>query len=76
LTTEDPLAEERFRALPRVDDVERAGLSFTIRGRGEDFVSEVIQCLAEHQVRVRDFRTELPSLEDVFLKLTGHSIRD
>ena len=76
LTTEDPLAEERFRALPRVDDVERAGLRFTIRGRGEDFVSEVIQCLAEHQVRVRDFRTELPSLEDVFLKLTGHSIRD
>ena len=51
-------------------------MRFTIRGRGEDFVSEVIQCLAEHQVKVRDFRTELPSLEDVFLKLTGHSIRD
>jgi hypothetical protein len=23
-----------------------------------------------------DFRTVLPNLEDVFLKLTGHSIRD
>ena len=76
LVTEDPLAEERFRALPRVDEVRRSDFRFTIRGRGEDFVTEVIQCLAEHQVRVRDFRTELPSLEDVFLKLTGHSIRD
>ena len=76
LVTEDPLAEERFRALPRVDQVRRSDFRFTIRGRGDDFVTEVIQCLAEHQVRVRDFRTELPSLEDVFLKLTGHSIRD
>ena len=39
-------------------------------------MTEVIQCLAEHRIRVTDFRTELPTLEDVFLKLTGHSIRD
>lgn len=76
LITDDPLAEERFRALPRVEGVQRAESRFALRGCGDDFVSEVIQCLAEHQVRVRDFRTELPSLEDVFLKLTGHSIRD
>ncbi|MGE0864692.1 MAG: ATP-binding cassette domain-containing protein [Vicinamibacterales bacterium] len=76
LITDDPLAEERFRALPPVVTVARAEAQFTIRGRGEEFVSSVIQCLAEHQVRVRDFRTELPTLEDVFLKLTGHSIRD
>jgi hypothetical protein len=25
---------------------------------------------------VRGFRTEMPTLEDVFLKLTGHGIRD
>jgi hypothetical protein len=25
---------------------------------------------------VTDFRTETPNLEDVFLKLTGHSLRD
>jgi len=76
LTTDDPRAEERFGALPRVESVQRAESRFTLRGRGDDFVGEVIQCLAEHQVRVRDFRTQLPSLEDVFLKLTGHSIRD
>ena len=48
----------------------------TIRGRGDDLVTEVIHCLAEHRMRVSDFQTELPTLEDVFLKVTGHSIRD
>ena len=28
------------------------------------------------RIRVTDFRTGTPNLEDVFLKLTGHSIRD
>ena len=27
-------------------------------------------------MQVTDFRTVLPTLEDVFLKLTGHAIRD
>jgi len=49
---------------------------FTIRGRGEEFVTEVIHCLSENRIRIMDFRTVLPNLEDVFLKLTGHSIRD
>ena len=40
------------------------------------FVTELIQCLSENRIRVTDFRTVLPNLEDVFLKLTGHSIRD
>jgi ABC-2 type transport system ATP-binding protein len=49
---------------------------YTIQGRGDDFVTEVIQCLSENRIRVKDLRTVLPSLEDVFLRLTGHSIRD
>ena len=49
---------------------------FTIRGRGDDFVTEVIHCLSDNRIRVTDFRAILPNLEDVFLKLTGHSIRD
>jgi hypothetical protein len=39
-------------------------------------VTQVIQCLGEHRIPVIDFRTETPTLEDVFLKLTGHLIRD
>jgi ABC-2 type transport system ATP-binding protein len=76
LTAEDDSAAERFNAIPRVEAVTRAGTRYTIRGSGDDLVTEVIHCLSEHRIRVTDFRTVLPTLEDVFLKLTGHSIRD
>jgi ABC-2 type transport system ATP-binding protein len=72
----DPAAEERFRAIPQVASVTCSDLRFTIRGLGDDLVTEVIQCLSENHIRVTEFRTILPNLEDVFLKLTGHSIRD
>jgi ABC-2 type transport system ATP-binding protein len=74
--TKDESADARFRAIPHVDDVARQDDRVTIRGRGEDFVTAVIQCLSETGIRVTDFRTVHPTLEDVFLKLTGHSIRD
>ena len=76
LATENPFAEERFRAIPGVKAVVCCGTQFTIRGRGDDLVTEVIHCLSENQIRVTDFRTILPNLEDVFIKLTGHTIRE
>jgi ABC-2 type transport system ATP-binding protein len=76
VATGDSTAPERFRAISQVQSVTLHGLQMTIRGRGDDLVTEVIHCLAEHRIRVIDFRTELPTLEDVFLKLTGHMIRD
>jgi ABC-2 type transport system ATP-binding protein len=74
--SDDPGAAERFRAIPQVESVSQEGRQLTIRGRDGDLVTRVIQCLAEHRIGVVDFRTELPTLEDVFLKLTGHMIRD
>jgi len=76
LVSEDSNAAELFRAIPQVQSVSSEGPQLTIRGLGSDLVTQVIQCLAEHRMRVIDFRTELPTLEDVFLKLTGHMIRD
>ncbi len=76
VATGDSRAAERFRALPSVEVVGGQDASFTIRGRAEDLVTQVIHCLAEHRMQVTDFRTELPTLEDVFLELTGHSIRN
>jgi ABC-2 type transport system ATP-binding protein len=76
LATDDPVAIERFRGIPGVEVVDDGDSQYTIRGRGENLVTEVIRCLSENRMRVTDFRTILPNLEDVFLKLTGHSIRE
>jgi len=76
LVTDEATAEEHFRAIPRVTAVTGQDGRFTILGHGADLVTNVIHCLSENRIRVTDFRTELPNLEDVFLKLTGHSIRD
>jgi ABC-2 type transport system ATP-binding protein len=76
LATRDSTAIDRFRAIPQVEDVVADESHLTIRGCGDDLVTEVIRCLSENHIQVTDFRTVLPNLEDVFLKLTGHSIRD
>jgi ABC-2 type transport system ATP-binding protein len=76
LATSDRLARERLGAIPRLEKIISSDSQFTIQGRGEEFITSVIHCLSENQIHVTDFRTVLPNLEDVFLKLTGHSIRD
>jgi ABC-2 type transport system ATP-binding protein len=52
------------------------GATYTVQGRGDDFVTAVIRFIAAQTLTVRDFRTVFPTLEDVFLKLTGQTIRD
>ena len=76
LTTDDPAADTHFAGIRGVESVERRGQEVTIRGTGHGLVTAVIQCLSEHRIHVTDFRTEHPGLEDVFLKLTGHSVRE
>jgi ABC-2 type transport system ATP-binding protein len=76
LDVSDPAAGDHFQMIPGVESVTCENMRFTIRGRGDDLVSEVIRCLSENRIRVTDFRTVLPNLEDVFLKLTGRSIRE
>ena len=76
LATDNALAEEACARSRPSEMVTRQDSRFTIQGRGDDFVTDVIQCLSKNRIRVTDFRTVLPNLEDVFLKLTGHSIRD
>jgi ABC-2 type transport system ATP-binding protein len=76
VSTADASARERFLALAGVDAVDVDGPSLTIRGRNPALVTDVIQCVSQHAIAVTDFHTILPSLEDVFLRLTGRSIRD
>jgi ABC-2 type transport system ATP-binding protein len=75
-TSDDANVAERMQGLGTVERAEGTAATYTIRGTGDDFVTEVINIIAREGIRVRGFRTEIPTLEDVFLKLTGHAIRD
>jgi ABC-2 type transport system ATP-binding protein len=75
-TSDDANVAERLQELGVVERAEGNGATYTIRGAGDDFVTDVINFIAREGIRVRGFRTEIPTLEDVFLKLTGHVIRD
>ena len=76
VSTTYPDAAAHFDALASVDTVTTEDAHITIRGHGTDLVTETIQCLSEHRMRVTLFRTEEPTLEDVFLTLTGRSVRE
>jgi ABC-2 type transport system ATP-binding protein len=76
VTTDDPTAAETFRRLPHVLSVEAGDRQIRIHGRDDRFVMDLIQAVAARQIPVSDFRTETPTLEDVFLTLTGHSVRE
>jgi ABC-2 type transport system ATP-binding protein len=64
-----------FDQIAGIDAVEYDGKQYSLRGTGNDFISEVIHCLSANSVRISDFRTVVPTLEDVFLRVTGHSVR-
>lgn len=74
--SDQPGLAERLAQVPGLRSQTSEGANHTLAGEGDDFIQEVIRFVAREDVRVRGFRTESPTLEDVFLKLTGHGIRD
>ncbi len=76
LATADASAEAAFARIAHVETVSARDGRITILGTGDELVADVIQCLAANDIRVTEFKTVMPTLEDVFLKLTGHAIRD
>ncbi len=76
VVTDHAAALAAFQAIPGAESVTQDGATFTVRGDAAGLVTQVIRCLAEHQLPVHDMRTEHPTLEDVFLELTGHAMRD
>lgn len=63
------------RAIPNIE-IKATAEKLTFSGVGEDFVTEVIRHLAQQDFHFRDLHTHHPNLEDVFLKLTGHTVRE
>lgn len=62
--------------LPSVTSVEPIGERIVVYGHDKMFVSEVVNYLVSKSVHFRDLRTEQPTLEDVFLSLTGREMRN
>lgn len=65
----------RLLAVPGVDAVTVADGQVTVTGNGPAAV-DVAAALAAQGVSPPDYRTHYPSLEDVFLTLTGHRITE
>src|SRR6187431_1089238 len=72
VSTADPQAQARLQEMSGVIVTSDGAGVLAIRGGADDLMTAVIQCVADHRIRVTDFRTIVPTLEDVFLKLTGH----
>ncbi len=69
---------EPLQALPEVSCVQQVDDLVVISGKGDGdaLLSSVVTALPGSGIRYHDLHTERPTLEDVFLQLTGRAIRD
>lgn len=65
-----------LKELEGVTRVERSGERIVVYGRGDGLVGAVVNALTAGGFQIRDLRTEQPTLEDVFLALTGREMRE
>jgi ABC-2 type transport system ATP-binding protein len=61
--------------VPNVSRVSRHGQRVEVEGSGP-VLARVAAALVERGILPTDLRLEQPSLEDVFLSITGHTIQD
>jgi len=61
-----------LNVIPNVTDIVRRGPRVEVTGNGP-ILALVAASLVEHGIIPSDLRLEQPTLEDVFLKITGHS---
>lgn len=67
---------ERLEVVAGVARVERVGGRVVVHGNGARFPHGVLGVLADADLWAQDLRTNQPSLEDVFLALTGRQMRE
>jgi ABC-2 type transport system ATP-binding protein len=64
--------------MTQIGSMEVNGETVVVRdgASGATFVSDVVQLLTRFSIPFRNLRTEQATLEDVFLKLTGHEMKE
>ncbi|MCH8021923.1 ABC transporter ATP-binding protein [candidate division KSB1 bacterium] len=67
---------EKLNELASVTRVEQSGDRCEIYGWDEKLIVDVVNALSKNGCPFRDLRTEQPTLEDVFLALTGKEMRN
>jgi len=65
-----------LNGLEEVSRMEQTGDRIVVYGRSDQTVVEVVKFLSTNRVRFRDLRTEQPTMDDVFLTLTGREMRE
>jgi ABC-2 type transport system ATP-binding protein len=66
----------RIGAIEGVRRVEQQGEEVVVYGQGDELISAVLLALQTDRLPIHNLRTEQANLEDAFLALTGHTIRD
>ena len=72
-TPSAPFDDALLTALPDVEQVEHEGPHLVVTGRG-DLLNDVVLTLAQVNVRAQDLSFVSSTLEDAFLRLTGHHL--
>lgn len=75
-TVEGKFDPQPLSQLPNVTRVETHGEKIAVHGKTNQIVVDVVTILVSNGYRFRDLRTEQPNLEDVFMALTGHEMRE
>jgi ABC-2 type transport system ATP-binding protein len=70
-----PIEDRLLTDLPEVTTVERAGPVVVVTGTG-NLIHAVTSVLAQHQVVANDLRVEQANLDDAYLALTAHSVKE
>jgi ABC-2 type transport system ATP-binding protein len=68
---QDTLDTTRFQKIPAVSRIEQVDEQVTIFGKEEGLLIGIVNALEAGDIRYRSLRTEQPTLEDVFLTMTG-----
>ena len=67
---------KQLKKIKGVKRVEQRDERIIVYGQSEELVGEVVNTLTKNKVYFRNLRTEQPTLDDVFLELTGREIRE